>query len=379
MTKRKRGFTLLELIVAVLIIALLAAVAVPMYKHAVLKSKFSTVMPPTQALAAAQEVFYLNHGDYAEDKEAIDVTLPDTSQTTVTLSNKRNYKYVMGAHTGVPGAHYIMYQKRSKRFADNIHCEADKNDDQAKWLCEKGLNGTPITGSISGSNYLTYLLSGDAGTDKFLRDDCPEGYYDNNGTCKIAPAGSYADGGELIECEPGTYSSMGASECIACPAGRYSYNRIGCNVCPVGTYAAQEGSPSCTPCPEGMYAKTHGHTSCTVCPAGNYSNSPTRCDSCPPGTYSAQDGSTSCATCPDGTYTPNYGNTSCRTCPAGRYTSSPTSCTPCPAGTYSTQEGSPSCTPCSDGTYAPLTEFTSCKVCPNGQTSNADHTGCVPV
>jgi len=315
MIKRKRGFTLLELVVAVLIIALLAAVAVPMYKHAVLKSKFSTVMPPTQALAAAQEVFYLNNGDYAEEKESIDVTLPDTSQTTVTLSDKRNYKYVMGEHTGVPGAKYLVYQKRSKRFADNIHCEADKNDEQAKWLCEKGLGGTPITGSINGANYLTYLLSGDAGTDKFIREDCPEGYYDNNGTCTKAQAGYYAEDGERKRCEAGTSSTAGASSCDPCPVGMYQNggNKTKCSPCGAGTYADTEGSITCKGCPDGSISTTTGATSksvCTPCPAGKYTPGAQRvsCVFCPEGWISTN--GKVCRGCPSGT-TNNEEHTEC--------------------------------------------------------------------
>ena len=63
--KTKLGFTLIEVLVVVLIIAVLTAVAMPMYKRAVLKSRFSTVMPMAKSVADAQEIYYLNNGEYA--------------------------------------------------------------------------------------------------------------------------------------------------------------------------------------------------------------------------------------------------------------------------------------------------------------------------
>jgi len=267
------GFTLLEILIAVVIIGVLAAIAVSAYQKAVLKSRFSAVIPPTKTTAEAQEFHYMREGSYATDTEDLDVKL-NSGNNTITVSDKRTYKYVMGTPNNAENNHYIVYQKHSKRFANDIHCEAQKDDARAKWLCETSLGGTLLTGSISGSDWLTYLLSGD-GNGKFIREDCRAGWYDDNGTCTRAPRGHYAEDGELKECEAGTYQPNNeATSCLACPAG---------------TYQASAGSMNCTPCPPGIYNDETGQTSCTKqCPAGTYRNasggaSISACLACPEG------------------------------------------------------------------------------------------------
>jgi prepilin-type N-terminal cleavage/methylation domain-containing protein len=76
MSKRK-GFTLIELLVVVLIIGILAAIALPQYNKAVLKSRTAQAALMLKAITDAQERYYLETGAYTNNIKDLDVVVPD--------------------------------------------------------------------------------------------------------------------------------------------------------------------------------------------------------------------------------------------------------------------------------------------------------------
>ena len=67
MYKTETGMTLIELIIAVAIIAILAAIAIPNYERYVSKSNRVDATTEIMKLAAAQEKFYLQNNSYATE------------------------------------------------------------------------------------------------------------------------------------------------------------------------------------------------------------------------------------------------------------------------------------------------------------------------
>ncbi len=73
---KSRAFTLIELLVVVLIIGILAAIALPQYQKAVDKSRYATMIPYVRALANAQELYYLENGNYTTNWESLTINYP---------------------------------------------------------------------------------------------------------------------------------------------------------------------------------------------------------------------------------------------------------------------------------------------------------------
>jgi len=67
MKERARGFTLIELMITLLIVAILAGIAVPSYRTYVLRSHRVEATAALLRVAAAQEKFYLQNNTYTEN------------------------------------------------------------------------------------------------------------------------------------------------------------------------------------------------------------------------------------------------------------------------------------------------------------------------
>ncbi len=80
--QNKKGFTLLEMLVVILIIGILAAIALPQYQMAVKKAEFARLQPMTKALLDAEERYFLTNGTYT-GIENLDIDMPGATYVNV--------------------------------------------------------------------------------------------------------------------------------------------------------------------------------------------------------------------------------------------------------------------------------------------------------
>ena len=123
----KKGFTLLELLVVVLIIGILAGIALPKYQMTVMKSRYSTMMATVNAINEAEERYYLVHDKYAATFDGLDIDLSGCNLS----DDKKNCYYDWG-----------YCEVRTNSNGDRVHCENTKtlNNAYVTYLKEQNTN-----------------------------------------------------------------------------------------------------------------------------------------------------------------------------------------------------------------------------------------------
>ena len=97
--KRQSGFTLLELMIVVAVIALLSAIAVPSYTQYVVRSKLTEAFSALASAQSSAEQFWSNNRSYVLFNTATGFPAA-TTNFTYNLSNQSNSTFTITA-TGV--------------------------------------------------------------------------------------------------------------------------------------------------------------------------------------------------------------------------------------------------------------------------------------
>lgn len=96
---KSKGFTLIELMIVVVIVAILAAVAIPSYQNSIQKTRRADAKETLTRVAAAQERYF-----FTENKYASDLTKLGFANTTGGDSTEKNYTITLGDPTNPAAA-----------------------------------------------------------------------------------------------------------------------------------------------------------------------------------------------------------------------------------------------------------------------------------
>jgi prepilin-type N-terminal cleavage/methylation domain-containing protein len=100
----KRGFTLIELMIVVAIIAFLAMVSIPSFKRFLAKAKRTEAYMNLNALATAEKVYWAEHGVYVPDLKAIGWKPEGQVQYTYGFPGSEGTNYITGS-LNTPASH----------------------------------------------------------------------------------------------------------------------------------------------------------------------------------------------------------------------------------------------------------------------------------
>ena len=154
--KYKQAFTLIELLVVVLIIGILAAVALPQYEQAVLKSRAMQVVPYLKAVKNAEEVYYLANGEYTNDMDNLVVNGTAPKGWTIRLMHG-NIAKVEALYQGT-AAEWTFVSSFEHRtdypaWAGIMYCFAVKGKAKYEKLCKSMGAPIPSGATSDGSRY----------------------------------------------------------------------------------------------------------------------------------------------------------------------------------------------------------------------------------
>ena len=148
MSLHKKGFTLMEMLAAILIIGILAAIAIPEYKTAVANSRLSTVMANVKTIAESLELYHLSMGSYPNNGLSnLDVGIGGCNVVDEVYSCGNGTVYAFGiSDTDQPvggflgnkqGLAYIQYLKEEPTITkrNQRECWADSSNELANRVC----------------------------------------------------------------------------------------------------------------------------------------------------------------------------------------------------------------------------------------------------
>jgi type IV pilus assembly protein PilA len=172
----RKGFTLIELMVVVAIIAILAAIAIPQYRKFQLKSKTVEAKENIGAIVTAEESFAAEHGQYAQCSAAPNGVTPNATKHPWSVATAGAGFDLIGFKPA--GDVYYVYGVKSGAPATASASGTSMANDATAYDTDTSINtdgtisnGVAVTGNVDITIAATGDLDGDGVKAGFYRDD----------------------------------------------------------------------------------------------------------------------------------------------------------------------------------------------------------------
>ena len=143
--KNKKGFTLVEILVCILIIGVLTTISLPVYLRAREKAKAAEALSVLGAVASAEHRHALVHNRYSSDFEKLDINIGDTTQIDDDVLKMKNFEVIIseGISNLKDTAYVLAYRKNAGN--DNVIYSLYQCIDNNQTLCLDGDTTDRIT------------------------------------------------------------------------------------------------------------------------------------------------------------------------------------------------------------------------------------------
>lgn len=145
--ENKKGFTLLEILVVVLIIGILAAIALPQYQMAVGKARFSTLKNLTKSIQQSVQGYYMGNDSYPHSSNDLDIGLNIKSETEKTWGLEITMKNDTVCTIWLTATDYIACKK--KIFGEDMLYYVNRNTGVPLFCIVSNTNGPNAQGRAS--------------------------------------------------------------------------------------------------------------------------------------------------------------------------------------------------------------------------------------
>ncbi|MFT3806890.1 pilin [Arenimonas sp.] len=127
--QNQKGFTLIELMIVVAIIAILAAIAISQYQDYVIRSQVSEGSSLADGMKTAVAEFYNNQGRFADANASYGLAAPESIVGTYVSS--------VGVAGGVITAHFDQDKSNDAITAESLSFSPITHSGSIEWACNK--------------------------------------------------------------------------------------------------------------------------------------------------------------------------------------------------------------------------------------------------